>query len=110
MEPNYRWELGNIEAKSIFTDKHGNTHNNVIKKVDIIYIGEIDNNKEEYTYPVYFNITDLSNFLDLSLLTKEQIIEWALNKMHIKEKEHIQKIVKDRLNNNPINVVNLKIN
>lgn len=109
MEATYKWEIGKVEAKATFRDKHGNQRSNVIKKVELIHSGSYNGKQENVTHDVFFNITDLSNFLNAATLTKEQILTWALDSLKPKEKEHIEKTLKLKLGLNNSNSVTLDI-
>lgn len=94
MEAVYNWKIGKIDAKKMFTDKFGNVRQNVIKSVELILVGKKDDKEKEYKTNVSFNLIDLSDFKDASLLSKEEVLEWALAKINPKEKQHIEKMVK----------------
>jgi|LakMenE01Jun11ns_1017448.scaffolds.fasta_scaffold9954363_2 hypothetical protein len=98
MQAVYNWKIGKIEAKKSFTDKFGNVRENVIKSVELIFVGEKEDDKKEYTTNVSFNLIDLSDFKDASTLSKEEVLQWALVKINPKEKQYIEKIVKLQLN------------
>jgi hypothetical protein len=98
MQAVYNWKLGRIEAKKSFRDKFGNVRENVIKSVELILVGEKGDDRKEYTTNVYFNLIDLSNFKDASTLSKEEVLQWALEKIDPKEKQYIERIVKLQLN------------
>ena len=97
MEIVINWEVGRIEAKPNFTDKHGNLRTNVVKRVELICKGQYDGKEEEQSEMVSFDITDLSNFIESSNLTKSQILDWALSKINLRQKEYIEKLVKAKL-------------
>lgn len=98
MQAVYNWKIGKIEAKKSFTDKFGNVRQNVIKSVDLILVGEKGNDKKEYSTRIDFSLIDLSDFKDLSTLSKEEVLQWALAKINPKEKQYIERIVKLQLN------------
>jgi hypothetical protein len=109
MEATYRWELGSVQAKATFTDKHGNIRNNVVKQIELTFIGVKGTKEEKYSTYVTFDLIDLSNFTDSSSLTKEQLTEWGLDKMNPKEKAHIEKQVRVLLEEEQSNFVTLEI-
>jgi hypothetical protein len=98
MQAVYNWKIGRVEAKKSFTDKFGNVRENVIKSVELILVGEKGNNKKEYSTNIVFSLIDLSDFKDASTISKEEVLQWALEKIDLKEKQYIERIVKLQLN------------
>ena len=98
MQAVYNWKIGRVEAKKSFTDKFGNVRENVIKSVELILVGEKGNNKKEYSTNIVFSLIDLSDFKDASTISKEEVLQWTLEKIDLKEKQYIERIVKLQLN------------
>lgn len=109
MQAVYNWELGKIEAKKSFTDKFGNVRQNVIKNVELTFIGEKNDEKKEYTTNVSFSLIDLSDFKDASTLSRDEVLQWALAKINPKEKEYVEKIVKLALGEEESKTINLEL-
>jgi hypothetical protein len=109
MQAVYNWELGKIEAKKSFTDKFGNVRQNVIKNVELTFVGEKDDKKSEYKTIVSFSLIDLSDFKDASTLSKDEVLQWALAKINPKEKEYVEKIVKLALGEEESKTINLEL-
>jgi hypothetical protein len=102
MDTVYKWEVQSVAAKPSFKDKHGNIRQNVVKTVNLTYTGKKGNQTKFQKKTVNFNITDLTNFTNADLLTKEQVLEWCFNKMGPKEKELTEREVRMQLDNVPL--------
>lgn len=100
MEVNYKWKLGNVSVKKHFTDINGNVRTNAIKTAEVIYEGVYNNVSKKESTVVTFSLVDLSDFLNIDEINKELILNWAMSKMHPKEKEYIEKKVKSQFNDN----------
>jgi hypothetical protein len=98
MQAVYNWKIGKIEAKKSFKDKFDNVRQNVIKTVELILVGEKDDDRKEYSTRIDFSLIDLSDFKDVSTLSNEEVLQWALAKINPKEKKYIERIVKLQLN------------
>ena len=109
MQAVYNWKLGKIEAKKSFTDKFGNVRQNVIKNIELTFIGEKGDEKKEYTTNVSFSLIDLSDFKDASTLSRDEVLQWALVKINPKEKEYVEKIVKLALGEEESKTINLEL-
>lgn len=109
MQAVYNWKLGRIDAKKSFTDKFGNVRQNVIKLVELILVGEKDGKKSERKTFVSFSLIDLSEFKDASTLSKDDVLEWALEKINPKEKEYIEKMVKLELGDEESSALTLEL-
>lgn len=109
MQAVYNWKLGRIDAKKSFTDKFGNVRQNVIKNVELTFVGEKDDKKSEYKTIVSFSLIDLSDFKDISTLSKDEVLRWALVKINPKEKEYIEKMVKLELGEEESKTINLEL-
>ena len=96
METVYNWKLGSIQAKKIFTDKFGNIRENVVKSVTLIFEGKKDEEVKSKSTQVIFNLIDLSDFKDASELNKEEVFEWAMEKLRPLEKASVEKNVKSQ--------------
>jgi hypothetical protein len=107
MKADYSWKIGEISGRKQFTDKNGNTRENVIKSVQVIFKGEFNGRTEQITRIVDFSLIDLSNFEDEKNLTNEIVLNWALAKISDLEKEHIEIAVKSKLEYVPNNSVNI---
>lgn len=109
MAATYKWSIKSILAKPIFTDKNGNTRENVIKSVVLRYSGELDGKEAHQDVSVNLSIIDLTNFKDHSTLTEDQVIQWALSKVSDREKLHAEALVKSSfeelsINNNTVEI------
>lgn len=109
MQAVYNWKLGRVDAKKSFTDKFGNVRQNVIKNVELTFIGEKNDEKKEYTTNVSFSLIDLSDFKDASTLSRDEVLQWALAKINPKEKEYVEKIVKLALGEEESKTINLEL-
>ena len=90
MNATYTWEIKNIIAKPVFTDKHGTLRNNVIKSVLLEYRGEFEGKTEATQKQVDFSLGDLTTFTPVEDLDSSNLLEWSLNKIHPKEKAGLE--------------------
>lgn len=97
MEATYNWEIENIGAVPRFTDKNGVVRENVIKVVNLAFVGRRNKVVISRKKLVRLSLMDLANFTDASQLTKETVLQWALDKLHPKEKEDLENNVKFEL-------------
>lgn len=98
MKATYSWVIEQVIAKKVFTDKNSNVRENVIKDIHISYIGtltEEDGQKIEKKERanVSLDLFNLSDFKPIEELSKNDILNFALNKLNPKEKERIEKLV-----------------
>lgn len=100
MEPVYKWKIKSVTGRPVFTDKFGNVRENVIKTVILEYIGELEDKTEKEELIVNFNLEDLSNFLDHTSLTSDDVIQMALNSRPALQIESIESFVKNKFGNN----------
>lgn len=112
MAATYSWGIESIDARKTFTDKYGNIRDNVIKTVVLAYTGKEGKDELTERVGVHFNITDLSVFKPVDEITNQEVLQWALNKLHPKEKNRIEKFVKSRFENidSGENIINIVIN
>lgn len=92
----YSWSIESIDAKKVFTDKYGNVRENVIKNVLLAYTGKEGTREEKERANVSFSIIDLTVFKPVDNITNQEVLQWAVNKLHPKEKERIEKFVKSK--------------
>ena len=102
MEAVYNWSVKKILAKPVFTDKHGNVRENVIKLVMLEYKGIKGDKEVSEEVRVNFSLIDLSNFTDHTQLTSEQVIEWSFANMRPGEKQDTEDKVQRKINGTPV--------
>lgn len=111
MSVEYKWVLGQVQGKKEFTDKNGNKRNNVIKSVEVIFEGkregEIDSFKESAL--VVFDLVNLDDFVDSENLSKETVLNWALDKMPPKQKIDIENNIKSIFGEYESNLIQIQI-
>ena len=101
MKATYSWVIEQVIAKKVFTDKNSNVRENVIKDIHISYIGtltEEDGQKIEKKERanVSLDLFNLSDFIPIEELSKNDILNFALNKLNPREKERIEKSVMNK--------------
>lgn len=96
MEPTFKWIIQSIFCKPEFTDKHGNLRKDAVKNVNLMYVGKLGDIIHSAHLPVTFSLIDLTNFIDRTDLSDEQILNMALSSRHPKEIESIENSVKNR--------------
>jgi hypothetical protein len=108
----YNWSIESIDARKVFTDKHGNIRQNVIKTVILAYTGKEGDREEKERTIVNFSIVDLSVFKPVDEVTNQEVLQWALNKLHPKEKVRMEKFVQSKFEDlgDPENIINIVIN
>lgn len=97
MAATYNWEIETIAGVPRFTDKNGIVRENVIKVVNLAFVGRRDKVVISKKKSVRLSMLDLANFTDASQLTKQTVLQWALDKLHPKEKEDLENSVKFEL-------------
>jgi hypothetical protein len=102
MEAVYNWSIKKILAKPVFTDKHGNVRENVLKRIVLEYKGTKGEEVLTEEVKVTFSLIDLNNFTDHTQLTSEQVLEWAHANMKPGEKERTEEKVQRRLERTPV--------
>lgn len=111
MEPVYKWKIKSVIGRPVFTDKFGNVRENVIKTVVLEYVGELEDRIEKEEFTVNFKLEDLSNFLDHTSLTSDDVIQMAVNSRPTPEVQAVEDSVKIKFgnyNNNLYPVVNFE--
>lgn len=108
----YKWSLESIDARKVFTDKHGNVRDNVIKSVLLVYTGKDGDREETEKVNIRFSIVDLSVFKPVNEITNQEVLQWALDKLHPNEKNRIEKLIQSRFNDvdSPENMIKITIN
>lgn len=108
----YNWSVESVDARKVFTDKYGNVRQNAIKSVALVYTGKDGDREEKERTSVSFSLVDLSSFKPIDEITNQEILQWALNKLHPKERNRIEKYMKSRFENvdDESNMVNIVIN
>jgi hypothetical protein len=96
MEPTFKWIIQDIYCKPTFTDKYNNLRSNAIKTVNLLYIGSLGNIEHRSPLSVNLSLIDLTNFIDRSEISNEQVLEMALSSRNPKEIEAIENSVKNR--------------
>lgn len=96
MEPIYKWEIQNISCKPTFTDKYGNVRKDAIKIVHLLYTGKLGDIVHSAPFAASFSLIDLTNFIDRSELSDEQILSMALSSLPPKQVEQVENSVKNR--------------
>ena len=96
MEPTFKWELRSVYCKPAFTDKYGNLRTDVIKTINLAYVGTLDDKVEETILTATLSLIDLSDFTVITDFTNQQIIDMALNSKNPKEIEQVENSVKNR--------------
>ena len=102
MEAVYNWSVKKILAKPVFTDKHGNVRENVLKLVTLEYKGVKGNEEVSEEVKVNFNLIDLSNFTDHTQLTNEQVLEWSFANMKPGEKQSVEDRIQRKIERTPV--------
>lgn len=102
MEAVYNWSIKKILAKPVFTDKHGNMRENVLKTVVLEYKGTKGEEVLTEDVTVVFSLIDLSSFTDHTQLTSEQVLEWAHANMRPSEKERTEEALQRKLERTPV--------
>ena len=112
MAPTYNWSIESIDARKVFTDKHGNVRQNVIKNIVLVYTGKDGDREEKEKTVVGLSIVDLTIFKPLSEVTNEEVLQWAVNKLHPKQKERIETFVRGKLEgiDSSENMINIVLN
>jgi len=112
MKATYNWIIESILAKKVFQDKNGNIRNNVIKDVLISFNGKLDKREIKEKVSVNFDIITLDDFKNIDELTNEEILSWALAKIHPKEKIRIEESVMSRFGDieKELNTIKIVIN
>lgn len=95
MEPTFKWIIQNIYCKPTFTDKFGNLRTEAIKIINLLYVGVLGDVKHSAPLNASLSLINLTDFIDRSELTDEQILEMALNSRNPKEIEMIENSVKN---------------
>lgn len=109
MQATYNWKIDRVLAKPVFTDKHGNVRNNVLKTVFLTYEGSIRDKSYKVNHSVHLDIIDLTNFVDHTGLTEQQVIDMALASMSDKERLAVESRVKNVIEgNNESSLVEIK--
>lgn len=108
----YNWSVESVDARKTFTDKNGNVRENAIKNVALVYTGKDGDREEKERTTVNFSLVDLSVFKPIEEITNQEVLQWALNKLHPKEKDRIEKSMKSRFENtdDASNMVNIVLN
>jgi hypothetical protein len=112
MAVEYKWTLGSVQGKREFTDKNGNKRNNVIKSVELVFQGKKEGEDAviKESALVVFDLVDLTSFEEVEDLTQEIILNWALNKLHPKQKIDIENNIKSHFGEHESNLIQIEIN
>jgi hypothetical protein len=110
MNVEYNWTLGDVHAKKEFTDKYGNKRNNVVKSVELIFKGKIDELERKESVIVRFDLVDLSEFHELENINKDLLLSWALSKLHQKQKLDIENNIKSFFGEYESNIIKIELN
>lgn len=95
MEVVYNWSVKKIYAKPVFTDKHGNVRENVLKKVELECVASYSGTTDKMTTNALFDLIDLTDFTPVDQLTNEQVLQWSLDV--IKDKEKTEELLFQKL-------------
>lgn len=101
MKATYDWVIGNVFGKKTFTDKYNNVRENVIRQVELFYVGKLQveeglEREEKERTIVNLDIFNLNDFKPIDKLSKKDILSFALNTLNPKEKQRIENTVKGK--------------